>query len=84
MSATTISEGHWTYRNAGWMSLWTATDTRTGQTHETGARHINDARAYTAALAPAEDTATAFEVTIASGPQRARAGHQRYTKAFAA
>lgn len=85
MSASTITEGHWTYRTAGWMSPWTATDTRTGQTYETGARHINDARAFTAALEPAQGTTVVeFQVTIAGGPQRARTGNQRYTKAFAA
>lgn len=83
MSATTISEGHWVYRAAGWMSPFTATDRRTGQTHQTGVTTIAAARAFVATLDPAEDI-PAVQVTIASGPQRARAGHQRYTKAFAA
>jgi hypothetical protein len=60
-----------------------ATDGRTGEVHQTGATNIAGARAFTAALTPAAP-APAVTITIASGPQRARAGHQRYTKAFAA
>lgn len=83
MSATTISEGHWTYRATAWMTPFVATDRRTGQTHDTGATTIAAARAYTDALDQPAATAT-VQITIASGPQRARTGNQRYTKAFAA
>jgi hypothetical protein len=74
----------WDYRCAGWMSPWTATDRRAGQVHQTGARDLVSARAFVAALntQPAAPAA-AVTFTLAGGPQRARAGHQRYTKSFA-
>jgi len=45
---------------------------------ETGAGHIDQAQAVIAALYPVEPKpASTATYTIASGPERARAGHQR-------
>lgn len=82
MSANTITDGPWIYSRQNSWDAWTVTDSRSGQSHDTGALTFPDARRFTYELS--RRTATTVQVTIASGPQRARAGHQRYTTTFAA
>lgn len=78
MTTAGITEGHWTYeRNAQY--AWTATDTRTGETHATTATTLVDARRFTYKL----DTSAASPVryTIAGGPGRALCA-RRYTQTY--
>lgn len=82
MGANEITEGHWTYSRQGMGTNWTLTDSRTGQSHDTGARTFPDARRFSYDLG--RTVAAATQWTIASGPERSRAGDQRYRKAFAA
>jgi hypothetical protein len=77
MTSTTFRDGDWTYRKATWYGTWIATNDVTGERHDTGADHIRDAYAFIDQLAKAKAPAPTATYTIASGPQRARAGHQR-------
>lgn len=78
MGANEITEGHWTYSRQGMGANWTLTDSRTGHSHDTGARTFPDARRFAFNLGQ-----RATQWTIASGPERARTGDQRYRAAFA-
>lgn len=79
--STTFRSGDWTYRKATWYGTWIATNDVTGEKVDTGAEHINDAYAVIDQLAPVAVPAQAATYTIASGPQRSRAGHQRFPRA---
>lgn len=76
----TRTEGPWTYVQATYRSTFTVTDSRTGESHDSGATVFPDARRFVYELSRTQPVVT---MTIASGPQRARAGHQRYTTHFA-
>lgn len=80
MTLTTVCEGDWRYSKQVWHGTFTATNVATGDSHDTGARDMPGARAFVAQFTPARPTA-AVTFTIASGPQRARAGHQRFPNA---
>lgn len=74
-----ITEGAATYtKPAGRWTCWTYTDTATGESWDTGTDLITDARARVYDRIRAQQ---AQRYTIASGPQRARAGHQRFVGA---
>lgn len=72
----TITEGAWTYTRTD--GTFTVANTTTGQSHTTNATTMADARSFVIALLRQTRTVT---YTIASGPQRARAGHQRFPHA---
>ena len=78
MTGTTICGGDWRYTKPVWWGTFTATNVVTGAVHDTGATVLDDARGFVADLEPAEPAAVTATYTIASGPQRARAGHQRF------
>jgi hypothetical protein len=77
MTRSTICEGDWRYTKPVWFGTFTARNAVTGDTHDTGALDLDDARLFIALLTPPASATTAT-YTIASGPQRARGGHQRF------
>jgi len=79
MTRSTICEGDWWYSKPVWFGTFTVRNAVTGESYDTGACELVDARSFVAALAPAEQVSVvAATYTIASGPQRSRGGHQRF------
>lgn len=81
MTGTTICGGDWRYTKPVWWGTFTATNVVTGASHDTGATVLDDAHRFVADLEPSGPAPEPATYTIASGPQRARAGHQRFPHA---
>lgn len=76
------AHGPWRLTKPDWYSPWIATHTGTGEERDTECRNINDALATLPPDTAQPGRASGGTYTIASGPQRARTGHQRYRKKF--
>ena len=78
-----VRDGNWEYRlnEANPKASWWAKNLETGELVRTGHRVMTDARRV---MYTHTRQALAGTYVIASGPERARAGHQRYRKSFVA
>jgi hypothetical protein len=83
-SVRIVRDGQWEFRlnEASRKGTWWAMSLETGEVIRTGQTVMTDVRRFMYNRHVARGGNQGF--TIASGPQRARAGDQRYTKAFAA
>jgi hypothetical protein len=77
-----VRDGQWEFRlnEANAKASWWAKNLETGELVRTGHRVMTDVRRFMYQRARTNNP----QLTITSGPQRSRAGHQRYTTAFAA
>lgn len=81
-SVRIVRDGNWEFRldEANPRASWWARNNETGELVRTGHRLMTDVNRFMYE----RNRASNPRYTVAGGPQRARAGHQRYTNAFAA
>lgn len=71
------TEGPWTYERATWRSTFVLSNSETGEVLDTRTTTFPDARRWL--YEHNRSQRPAVQYSIVSGPQRARAGHQRHT-----